>query len=312
MYFNIKIFFTGFLIFIFLFVGINVYLRSDSKSMISPISQLTNISFADNVWYPKKNNFSVLGAESTSEITAQAYLFVDMQKGQILYEKNSYQKLPIASLVKIMTVIIALESRNLDDVLSVSERAANMESDKMFLLGGEKLTVKELLQGIFLVSANDAAEVLAENSTGRREEFINLMNSKAKMLGMNDTNFINPTGLEEENKKQLSTAYDVALMARFAIHKWPELLTISSKPHIYIERNGNHQDYDLYSGINLLTTYPGVMGFKTGYTPESGLTLVTFAKKEDKKVLGVLLNSTSRRDDAKILLDYSFNKLGIE
>lgn len=317
--FNLRSSFLGALVFVMLFIGTNIYLHSDPESIVSPINKLKKISFADNIWYPKQNNFNVLGAEILPEVTAQAYFFVDMQTGEILYEKNSRQKLSIASLVKIMTAIITLENRNMDELLSVSERAANMEPDKMLLIAGEKLTIKELLEGVLLVSANDAAEVLAENSTGRREEFINLMNSKARMLGMLDTNFINPTGLEEDrstgeagNKNQLSTAFDVALMSRFAIHKWPELLTISSNPHIYIERNDNHQDYDLYSGINLLTTYPGVMGFKTGYTPEAGLTLVTFAKKQGREVLGVLLNSTSRRDDAKVLLDYSFKKLGIE
>jgi D-alanyl-D-alanine carboxypeptidase len=129
---------------------------------------------------------------------------------------------------------------------------------------------------------------------------------------MKNTHFINPSGLEEEGNEQYSTAYDVMLMSRYAINKFPNLLEISSNPHIFIEKNSEHQDYDLYSGINLLTTYPGVLGFKTGYTPEAGLTLVTVAQKNGKRVIGVLLNSTERREDAKMLLDYSFAKLGVK
>jgi D-alanyl-D-alanine carboxypeptidase len=186
------------------------------------------------------------------------------------------------------------------------------------LIAGERLTLEELLSGIFLVSANDAAEVLAEQTTGIRAEFIEQMNTKAKMLGMNDTLFINPSGLEEDDprdptklKDRYSTAYDVALMSRYLIAQWPEIIKISSSPHIYLPRTEYHQDYELYSGINLLTTYPGVLGLKTGFTPEAGLTLVTLAKRGDAEVIGVLLNCTSRRDDAQKLLDYSFKKLGL-
>jgi D-alanyl-D-alanine carboxypeptidase len=168
----------------------------------------------------------------------------------------------------------------------------------MYLLAGEKHTLRNLLDGIFLVSANDAAEAISEGTTGRREEFIGLMNSKAAQLGMGDTVFVNPTGLEEEPEKckgrapcQYSTALDVALMSRYLIKTWPEIINISSQPHVFIEKTTDHQDYDMYSGINLLTTYPGVLGLKTGYTPEAGLTLVTLARQNGKEVLGVLLGA---------------------
>jgi serine-type D-Ala-D-Ala carboxypeptidase (penicillin-binding protein 5/6) len=126
---------------------------------------------------------------------------------------------------------------------------------------------------------------------------------------MSNTFFLNPSGLEEDNAKQYSSALDVVIMSRYLITRWPEVVNISSQPHVYIEKTDTHQDYDMYNGINLLTTYPGVLGLKTGYTPEAGLTLVTLARREEKEVIGVLLGAVNRRDDAKLMLDYSFQKL---
>ncbi len=272
---------------------------------------------ADNIWTPNLNPFAIPEVKAAPSITGRAAFFVDTNTGQVLFEKNAKERMPIASLTKIMTVIVALEnllpneSAYKEKVFTISPQAAGVEPDKMQLIAGEKLNLDELLDGIFLVSANDAAEQLAENTTGRREEFINLMNSKALQLGMNDTLFINPTGLEEDSVNQYSSAYDVALMSRYAVKKYPHLLEISSEPHIYLPETITHQEYDLYSGINLLTTYPGVVGFKTGYTPEAGLTLVTIARRGNHEVLGVLLGCENRRDDAKLMLDYSFAQLGV-
>lgn len=257
-----------------------------------------------NLWFPQAEATSAINAP---EITAKAAYFVDINSGQVLYEKNSRERLPIASLVKIMTAVVALENKGWNDSITVSERAAGMEPDSMLLKVGEQLTVEELLYGVFLVSANDGAEALAETSAKNREEFLDQMNIKATQLGMKDTFFINPTGLEEDGREQYSTAYDVVIMSRYAIKNFPHLVDISSTPHIVLPETSTHQDYDLYSGINLLTTYPGVLGFKTGYTLQAGLTLVTLAEKERQRILGVLLGSENRREEAKELLDYSFS-----
>lgn len=283
-----------------------------TSSLISPVKDFGELSFAGNIWEPQP---AVLAGESL-DITAKAAFFVDSVSGQVLYSKNARGRLRIASLAKIMTVIVALEHKNFADTYPVSARASAVEPDKMSLLAGETLSLEELLDGIFLVSANDAAEVIAEGTTGDRAGFVRQMNQKAVELGMNDTKFINPTGLEEDDPQNLgqeidqySSAYDVALMTRYAIRRWPRLLDISAQPRIYLPRTPTHQDYDLNSGINLLTTYPGVVGFKTGYTPEAGLTLVTIARRGGHEILGVILEATDRRDDARELLDYSFSKL---
>lgn len=259
-----------------------------------------------NQWFPKLEGGFF---DNPPEISAKAALFVETKEGKVLFAKNIHQKLPMASLAKVMTALIALEHNNLADQFLVSNRAAQMEPDKMLLIPGEKLTLKELLYGIFLVSANDGAEVLAEEVVDSRQEFIKLMNDKAKQLGMKDTFFVNPTGLDEDSGSSYSSAYDLVVLTRYLIKNYPQVLEISQTAHIILPRTPDHQDYEMYSGINLLTTYPGVVGFKTGYTPEAGFTLITLARKGDHEILGILLDSQYRRDEAKELLDYSFTNL---
>ncbi len=260
-----------------------------------------------NLWYPGTVN---RGNSLAPDITAKAAYFVDIDSGQVLYQKNADVKLPIASLTKIMTVTVTLAHHKFSDTIQVSNFAASIEPDHMGLIPGEKLLVEELLYGVFLSSANDAAEALAENIPGGRSKFISEMNEISLQLGMNDTKFINPTGLEEDGKTQYSTALDVALMSRYLVKQYPEVTQISRTYHVYLPPTSTHQAYDLYSGINLLTTYPGVIGLKIGYTPEAGLTIVTLAKRGSHEVLGVILNSDDRRQEARELLDYSFKKLG--
>jgi len=127
---------------------------------------------------------------------------------------------------------------------------------------------------------------------------------------MKDTHYVNPTGLDEDNNNSYSSAFDLAVLTRYLIRHFPEVVEISKTEHIFLPQTEEHQDYDMYSGINLLSTYPGVVGFKTGYTPEAGLTLITLARKNGHEIIGVLLGSGDRRDEAKELLDYSFRKLG--
>src|SRR3989344_5830131 len=258
--------------------------------LISPMLKQEKV-LGINQWFPKN--------------------ILDSKDGTILYSKNINEKLPIASLAKVMTVLISLEHKKMEDDFTISKRATEMEPDEMILLPEETLTLKELLYGIFLVSANDAAEVLAESVTGNRDEFIKLMNKKAKQLGMENSYFANPTGLDEDDNNSFSSAYDLAILARFLIHHYPEVVEISKTPYIFIPETESHQSYEMWSGINLLTTYPGVVGFKTGYTPDAGLTLITLARIDGHEVIGVLLGSEARRDEARELLDYSFKKLRV-
>lgn len=287
-----------------------VYLQSTQVSfnLISPTVKDSKLPTSENVWLPKIVQ-PALADSGAPEITAKAAFFIETHSGRVLYQKDIHERLPIASLTKIMTAITALETAKLSDVYTVSDTAANMEPDHMGLLPGEKLTLRELLDGVFLESANDAAEVIAEGS-GNRDEFINLMNEKAGQIGMNDTKFINPTGLDEDGKDQYSSAYDVVLMARYAETHFPFLVDITSQPEMDLPATPTHREYYLISGISLVTTYPGVVGFKIGYTPSAGLTIVTLARKNNDEVLGVVLNSDDRRNETRELLDYSFKELG--
>lgn len=281
--------------------------KKGSVNLISPMLKGEKV-LGINQWFPG----NVDGAETDAlSLSAEAALFIETKTGQVLFVKNPKKKLPIASLVKVMTVLVALEHKGMDEKFLVSQRAADMEPDKMLLIAGEKLTLQELLDGIFLISANDAAEVIAEGTTGDRDEFIKLMNSYAQQLGMKDTHFANPTGLDEDSKNSYSTVYDLAVLTRYLIRHFPEVVEVSKTEHIYLPQTPDHQDYDMYSGINLLTTYPGVVGFKTGYTPEAGLTLITLVRKDGHEVIGVLLGSGDRRDEAREILDYSFKKLNV-
>ncbi len=287
---------------------LTMFCAQEPSTLVTSMPNGTSV-LSLNQWFPQ----NVLGVSAVNpNITARSAFFVDTKTGRVLYSKNEHEKLPIASLVKVMTAVIAIEHRKLDEEYLVSNYASSMEPDKMWLLAREKLTLKELLYGVFLISANDAAEVLAEGTTGRREEFMHLMNSKAAQLGMKDTFFANPTGLDEDSNNSYSSAYDLALLSRYAVRRYPYLTDFSSTYHILLPQTDTHQDYDMYSGINLLTTYPGVVGFKTGYTPEAGLTLITLARRGGSEVLGVLLGSGDRRDEAKEILDLSFKLLDRE
>jgi serine-type D-Ala-D-Ala carboxypeptidase (penicillin-binding protein 5/6) len=239
----------------------------------SPIANKSRI-IGTNIWIP---NLDLVVGVNKLNITAKSALFINSGSGRVIFSKNPHKRLAIASLVKVMTTLIALENKNINDLYVVSKRAADIEPDKMLLIAGERLTLEELLYGIFLVSANDAAEAISEGTVASRDEFINLMNDKAKLLGMQDTHFVNPTGLDEEGATSYSSAYDLIILSKYLIKNYPEVVTISQTEHKFIPKTNTHQDYDLYSGINLLTTYPGVVGFKTGFTPEAGLTLIFWA-----------------------------------
>ncbi len=293
------------LVILLIFLKISLTENKGKVQLISPLFKQGK-TLGVNQWFPSE----ILGTQlNAPQISAKAAFFIDSKSGKTLYALNIHQRLPIASLVKVMTVLIALEYKSMDDQFLVSQKATEMEPDKMLLIAGERLTLRELLDGIFLVSANDGAEVLAEEVTGDRQEFIDLMNSKAKQLGMKDSYFANPTGFDEDSNNSYSSVFDLAILTRYLIRNYPEVVEISKTEHIYLPQTNTHQDYDMYSGINLLSTYPGVVGFKTGYTPEAGLTLITLARKNGHEVIGVLLGSVSRRDEARELLDYSFGKL---
>lgn len=288
------------------------YLTKGQHTLVSPLPNFLTLSKNIQVstldlWKPLIQE--VLGSESPPQLTATAAFMYDLDDNKVLFDKDSKKRVPMASLTKVMTAIIALENRKSDDTYIVPGSALVGE-DSMGLTAGEKLSMEELLYGLFLRSGNDAAEVFAANYPGGRQAFIDAMNQKAKALGLSDTNFTNPTGLQGDGD-QYTTAYDLLVITRYALKNFPEIEKAGSTFSITIPATSTHKEFYMENETNLISTYPGVKGLKTGYTPEAGLCLITYLDYHDKKIVGVLLNSQNRRQEMVELLNYSLKSLGI-
>lgn len=273
-------------------------------------SQVTTL----NLWLPSIKAIKVIkdikeNKIKKPEILAKAVLVYDLTTGETLYSKNPKERLPMASLTKIMTAIIALENKKGDNRYLVSKKALVGENS-MGLSEGEVLSLEELLYGLMLTSGNDAAEVLAENFPGGRGEFIRAMNNKAKSLGLRDTVFSNPSGLEGDGE-QYSTAYDLLVISKYVLDNFPLFNKVVSTFDYNIPQTSTHKAFYLENETNLLTSYPGVKGIKTGFTPKAGLCLMTYLEYGGHRIIGVILGSNNRREEMKELLDYSLKIQGI-
>ncbi len=259
-----------------------------------------------NTWQPSEQ---VLAANiENPDLSGTSYLSYDLTTNQVLLAKNQDNKMPMASLTKVMTAIVALEHPKQDDKYLVY-KADLVGEDSMGLDANEVLSLKELLYGLILHSGNDAAETIASNYTGGRNAFVKAMNDKAKSLGLSNTNFTNPSGLQGDGN-QYTTAQDLLIMTKYAL-QFPEFAEVADTVSITIPRTSTHKEYDLENETNLLTTYPGVRGIKTGYTDEAGLCLITYLQYGGHDILAILLNSQNRRSDMINILDYSLKSLGI-
>ncbi len=281
---------------------------------VSPIPDFLTLSKNSQVrlldlWLPSldQNHGSVLGL---SALTARSILIYDLVSDEVIYEKNADKRMPMASLTKIMTAIIAIENPRKENEYAVKEENLVGENS-MGLSEGEVLSLEELLYGLMLPSGNDAAETLAGNYPSGRVAFIQAMNDKAKALGLKDTHFDNPSGLQGDGI-QYTTAHDLLVMTRYALESYPLFAQIVSTVSYVIPATFTHKGYEVANETNLLTTYEGVKGVKTGYTPEAGLCLVTYLDYGRHKIIGVLLNSENRRGEMRELLDYSLTSLGIK
>ncbi len=262
-----------------------------------------------NLWFPsaKSEEGNTVQKPVTS---ARAAVIYDLTTEKFLFEKNKDGKLPMASLTKIMTAIVALENKKQDDSYVVSKNDLVGE-DSMGLSEGEVLTLEDLLYGLMLPSGNDAAETLASNYSGGRNEFVKAMNDKVEALGLKNTHFTNPSGLQGDGE-QYTTASDLLVITRYVLSNFSLFRKVVLTVEQVIPYSSNHKAFYLYNETNLLTSYPGVKGVKTGYTPEAGLCLVTYLEYKGHKIIGVILGSNNRREEMKELLDYSLRTLGVE
>ena len=310
----VSIFFVIFLVFVSL-VTFNFYSKiSNTKfSIVSPVPDFLTVFLNRqvstlNLWAPSVENKVKTKLEAPI-VSARSGLIYDLTSKQVLYSKNPKERLPMASLTKIMTAVVALENEKKDDQYKVTKDDLVGE-DTMGLDAGETLSLNDLLYGLILNSGNDAGETLATNFTKGRSIFIKTMNSKVKTLGLSDTNFTNPTGLEGDGN-QYTTAYDLVVMTQFALSNFPLFGKIASTFDYNIPYSSSHKVFYLENETNLLTSYPGVKGIKTGYTPEAGLCLVTYLDYDGHKIIAVILGSDDRRGEMIELLDYSLQTLGI-
>ena len=247
------------------------------------------------------------GAEEI-DITAKSAILVDASNGEVLYEKNPDEKMPPASITKIMTMLLTMEEIDkgrisVDDVVTVSKDAAIKTGSHVFLAENEQITVNDLLKAVAVASANDGAIALAEYVSGTKESFVEKMNLKAKELGMNNTNFVNVNGLDVEN--HYSTARDISIMTR-ELMKHPKIFEYTT---IWMDtlRNGT---FDLANTNKLIKFYEGATGMKTGSTSKAGYCISATAQRNGMNLIAVVMNSEStkkRFNDASKLLNYGFN-----
>ncbi|MCP1124994.1 D-alanyl-D-alanine carboxypeptidase [Bacillus sp. 3103sda1] len=253
-------------------------------------------------------------AETKPKLAEQASsaIVIEQDTGKVLFEKNPNEKLPPASMTKIMTMLLIMEQiekgkLTLKDKVRTSEHAASMGGSQIFLEPGEEMTVNEMLKGIAIASGNDASVAVAEHIAGSEEGFVDMMNRKAKDLGLKNTHFQNPTGLPAKN--HYSTAYDMAVMAK-ELMKYPLIRKYTGKYEDYL-REDTDKRFWLVNTNKLVRFYPGVDGVKTGFTTEAKYCLTASAERNGMRVISVVMGSpTSKERNAEVtkLLDYAFSQ----
>ena len=232
-------------------------------------------------------------------VYAKNIILMDKATGYILYEKNAYDAVSIASTTKIMTAVIVLENYNLNEVVTISQNAATQIGSDINLRTDEKITVKNLLYALLVKSGNDAAMALAEHMTKGKEEFVRRMNEKAKFLGLKNTNYQDPAGLDDAG---LSSAYDLAVLTSYALEK-QTFSDIVQTANYTINSADGKLAHELETSNRLIKSdeplyYQPAVGVKTGFTPPAGHCFVSAAKKDNNEIIGVVLNTNESTVDA--------------
>ena len=245
-------------------------------------------------------------APSAPPISAEAAVLIDAKTGQILFGKDEHKVMYPASTTKMMTCLVALEKGDLNSMVVVSPSAARPRYDESLLelKAGDQLPLRQMLTGMMLVSGNDAAEAVAEHIGGSLAGFVDMMNQKAKMMGLENTHFSNPHGLPDPSN-HYSTALDLATIAYYGL-KNPEFAKIVSTRTYEFTFNNRPGLQQIKNTNRLLRTFPGCIGVKTGSTQASGDCLVAAAERGGSKLIVVVLNDDERWDDAANLLEYGF------
>ena len=246
------------------------------------------------------------------DVAGKGVVLMDAATGTILYEKNGHERLAPASVTKVMTMLLIMEAIDSgkigwDDMVTASETAAAKGGSQIYLKAGENLSVTDMLKSIAVSSANDCACAMAEHIAGSETAFVAMMNKRAKELGMNDTNFVNCTGLDDdpEAREHLTSAYDIALMSRELLTKHPDIKKFTT---IWMDtvRDGT---FGLSNTNKLVRFYRGCTGLKTGFTSSAGHCLSASACRDGMELIAVVLGAESsqeRFESCKQMLDYGF------
>lgn len=247
------------------------------------------------------------GAEELS-VSAQSAVLISGDTSTVLYEKNSRQQMSMASTTKIMTALLALEEaeRADDPVVSITEEMVAVEGSSMGLQAGDELTLTNLAAGMLLASGNDAANAAALYLSGTQEKFADRMNRRAAEIGMENTHFVTPSGLDDE--EHFSTAYDMALLAEEAL-KNEEFRRLCSSSTYQVTFKNPEKKVSYTNHNKLLRLYEGCIGVKTGFTKKSGRCLVSAAQRDGITLIAVTLNAPDDWNDHMALLDYGFSKM---
>ncbi|MBR7133252.1 MAG: D-alanyl-D-alanine carboxypeptidase [Clostridia bacterium] len=247
-------------------------------------------------------NISALGT------SARAAILINGDTGEVIYEQNADEQLPMASTTKIMTALLLCENGDFDREITVTAEMLRVEGSSMGLLAGDTVTLHDLLYGLLLASGNDAANVVAYVLGGTVDGFAKLMNKKAQELGLANTHFVTPSGLDAEG--HFTTARDLATLARYAMQN-DYFAEAAATQKATLEYGNPPYKRSLTNHNKLLKTFDGAVGVKTGFTKRSGRCLVSAAKRDGKYVIAVTLHDPNDWDDHSSMLEYGLSKLEI-
>ncbi|MFA9556096.1 D-alanyl-D-alanine carboxypeptidase family protein [Evansella sp. AB-rgal1] len=273
-------------------------MRKLITSLFIFILLLSNISFSTSE-----------AASYPGGVSAKGAILMEQESGRILYEKEANIQMRIASITKIMTALLAIESGELDDWVTVSNNAEGTEGSSIYLTAGEKIKLKDLVYGLMLRSGNDSAVAIAEHVGGSLEGFVFMMNEKAEELGMTNTAFANPHGLDD-HEEHYSTAYDMAILTQYAMKSESYREVASTKSYRSVSKE---ERYRVFNNKNRLLTqlYKNSTGGKTGYTKRAKRTLVSTAEKDGVELIAVTINAPSDWHDHMNLFEWAFNTFDV-
>lgn len=240
---------------------------------------------------------------SCSTSSANSYVLMDAETGRVLDSKNMNNRALIASITKIMTAVIAIESNKLDELIKVDDSILKAYGSGIYIQVGEEMLLKDMLYGLMMRSGNDAAVMIAAYVAGSEEAFVKLMNDKAKKIGMKNTTFVNSSGLDNTDSGNYSTAYDMSLLTRYAM-QYDEYREIVKTKEYTVKTN--YKTY-VWHNKNKLLNYDYITGGKTGYTEKAGRTLVSTASKDDMNLIVVTIRDSDDWNTHIELYNYAFS-----